>query len=366
MAKATKESITEMQYAKKTVVLPSNGIHHQSGKTSTDLFSEENVKGTIHRADDVEFSINGTSSVANVSSHKNVTVVPNTNVVNISQEAIQRFSTQLEKYEKKVLPDLLNEHGISPAKFITTVINEVKKNPKLLEAFIANPSSMFASILAGAEIGLMPSEMVGEFYLIPRNIKQQNGSYKMTVCPQIGYKGLVAILLRGGDILRIHTEVVYKGDKFEAVYGLEPNIIHIPDFNAPRIAANIIYAYAVAKIKNGEYQFAVMTRAEIEAVRNMSPFANDLYFNDKKGNNRWMERKVVLTQLSKLLSKNYHSTKKGISMDALLDGGSYLTLDESNNIKLIEAGNSNFNRSSGKKNIYDTLSRLNMSQDNEQ
>jgi len=338
MAKATKESITEMQYA-------------QKAKVETPI---------------VDGSNNGTSSVANVLSYQNVTGVPNTNVVNLTQEAIQRFSTQLEKYEKKVLPDLLNEHGISPAKFITTVINEVKKNPKLLEAFIANPSSMFASILAGAEIGLMPSEMVGEFYLIPRKLKQANGSYKMTVCPQIGYKGLVAILLRGGDVLRINTEVVYKGDKFEAVYGLEPNIIHIPDFNAIRTAANIEYAYAVAKNKNGEYQFAVMTRAEIEAVRNMSPFENDLYFNDKKGNNRWMERKVVLTQLSKLLSKNYHSTKKGISMDSLLDGGSYLTLDESNNIKVIEAGNSNFNRSSGKKNIYDTLSRLDMSQDNEQ
>jgi hypothetical protein len=50
---------------------------------------------------------------------------------------------------------------------------------------------MFASILAGAEIGLIPSDMLGEFYLIPRKIDG-----KPSVTPLIGYKGLVNILLR--------------------------------------------------------------------------------------------------------------------------------------------------------------------------
>ena len=252
-----------------------------------------------------------------------------------NREVIVSFETNLTKYMAKVLPSLLENHGISPAQFFQVVLSEIKKNEKLQQAFMENPSSMFASILAGAEVGLIPSDMLGEFYLIPRNLKQSDGKYRMSVTPLIGYKGLVNILLRGGDVTRIHTEVVYEGDEFTPVYGLEPNIIHKPNFDVPRTADKIRYAYAVAKMKSGEYQFAVMTRKEIEAVKNMGKYENDLYFNDKMGINRWMERKVVLTQLSKMLPKDYYS-KKAISMDGMIDSGAMLTLDENNQIKIVE------------------------------
>jgi len=250
------------------------------------------------------------------------------------QEAVKTFTNQLSLYEKNVLANLLEEHNITPQKFVQVVLTEVKKNDKLIQALIENPASMYASILSGAEIGLMPSEMIGDFYLIPRNLKQDNGTYKMTVTPLIGYKGLVSILLRSGDITRIHTEVVYEGDEFEAIYGLEPTINHKPNFNAIRTADRIKYAYAVAKNKNGEYQFAVMTRKEIEVIRDMPKYKNDLYFNDDKGNNRWMERKAALIQLSKMLPKDYYA-KKAISMDSQLESGALLTLDEDNKVKVI-------------------------------
>jgi recombination protein RecT len=252
-----------------------------------------------------------------------------------SKQAIIKFEDNLNRYMAKVLPNLLQNHGISPAQFFQVVLSEIKKNEKLQQAFTENPSSMFASILAGAEIGLIPSDMLGEFYLIPRNMKQADGRYKLSVTPLIGFKGLVNILLRSGDITRIHTEVVYEGDTFEPIYGLEPNIIHKPYFDVPRTADKIKYAYAVAKMKSGEYQFAVMTRSEIQAVQKMAKFENDLYFNDKMGINRWMERKVVLTQLSKMLPKDYYS-KKAISMDGMIDSGAILTLDENNQVKIVE------------------------------
>jgi recombination protein RecT len=268
------------------------------------------------------------------------------------QSAIATLNSQFSNYEKKVLPDLLEKHGISVPQFIQVVMSEIKKNEKLLQAFMENPSSMFASILAGAEIGLIPSDMIGEFYLIPRNLKQADGKYKMSVTPLIGYKGLVNIILRGGEVSRVHTEVVYEGDVFEPIYGLEPNIIHKPNFDVPRTSDKIKYAYAVAKMKSGEYQFCVMTRAEIEGVRNMSKNSNDLYFNDKMGINRWMERKCALIQLSKMLPKDYYS-KKAIGMDSMLESGALLTLDDNNNVKIIESKTST--KQSRFRNIYGTL-----------
>jgi len=268
-----------------------------------------------------------------------------------STNVVQTLKSKFTLYEQQVLPQLLTVHGISPSQFTQIVISEIKKSDKLLQAFVENPASMFASVLAGAEIGLIPSDTIGEFYLIPRNLKQSDGSYKMTVTPQIGYKGLVSILLRSGDVSRVHTEVVYEGDTFEPIYGLEPNIIHKPNFDTPRTADKIRYAYAVAKMKNGEYQFAVMTRAEIETIKNLSKFPNDLYFNDKMGVNRWMERKCALIQLSKMLPKDYYS-KKAISMDNMVEGGAMLTLDENNQIKIVEGSAIKPTRY---RNIYGTL-----------
>lgn len=254
---------------------------------------------------------------------------------NPMQSAIQKFSAQISAYENKILPSLLESHNISPSKFTQIVISEIKRNDKLLQAFMENPASMFASILAGAEVGLIPSDMLGEFYLIPRNMKQSDGKYKQTVCCQLGYKGLINVLLRSGDVAKIHTEVVYEGDEFTPIYGLEPNIIHKPNFDVPRTADKIRYAYAVAKMKNGEYQFSVVTRSEIETINKLSKFPNDLYFNDKMGINRWMEKKCALIQLSKMLPKDYYS-KKAISMDNMVEGGAILTLDENNQVKIVE------------------------------
>jgi recombination protein RecT len=252
-----------------------------------------------------------------------------------SKELITTLTTQLSSYEKKVLPDLLEKHGISPAQFVQVVLSEVKKNEKLMQAFKENPASVFASVLAGAEIGLMPSDLIGEFYLIPRSMKGADGKYRMTATPMVGYKGLVSILLRSGDISKIHTEIVYEGDDFDVSYGLEQNIVHKPNFNVERTAAKITHAYAVAKFRNGEYQFAVMSRKEIEAIRDMSKNSNGLYFNDRQNPARWMEKKCVLIQLSKMLPKDYYS-KKAISLDQSVEGGSVLTLDENNQIKIVE------------------------------
>lgn len=251
--------------------------------------------------------------------------------------AVQRFVSYMERYEKQVLPSLLNDtHAkVTPAKFTQIVINEIKKNEKLLQAFTENPSSMFASILAGAEIGLVPSDLLGEFYLIPRNIKQDGGKYKLTVTPLIGYKGLHKILLRSGEIENIEAQVVFEGEEFKVSLGTSPKLEHTPDFSLPRTADKITHVYAVAHYKSGRCQFQVLTRTEVMAIRDLSKYNNKLYFNDRENPNRWMEKKCCLIQLAKLLDKDYYGTK-AIELDNRLEGGAVLTLDEQERVKLIE------------------------------
>ena len=243
---------------------------------------------------------------------------------------VQKFNQYLETYKQNILPDLLKKHNIEPAQFVQIVVSELKKNERLQVAFQQNPSSMFASILAGAEIGLIPSDMLGEFYLIPRKIDG-----KMTVTPLIGYKGLHNIILRSGEVTKVHTECVYEGDEFEPIYGLEPNIIHKPNFSVERNANTLKFVYAVAKLKNGDYQFCVLSKNDIIKIKSLSRYDNDLYFNDSKDPQMWMVRKTALIQLSKMLPKDFYG-KKAVEMDNQLEGGAYLSLDEDNNIKIID------------------------------
>ena len=251
---------------------------------------------------------------------------------------VKKFSAYMERYEQELIPKLLqNIPNITPSQFVFAAISEVKKNIKLQQAFQENPSSMFASILTAAEIGLVPSELHGEFFLIPRNLKQPNGTYKMTVTPLIGYKGIVKLLLRSGEIESLDAEVVYKGDKFKVSYGLNPNMEHIPKFtpSAVRTAETITHVYAVAHYKDAKPKFAVMTRDELMAVKNMNKYDNELYFNDKNNPNRWLERKTVLIQLSKLLNKDLYGTK-AIEMENKISNGAILTLENDDQIKIIE------------------------------
>jgi recombination protein RecT len=243
---------------------------------------------------------------------------------------IQRFQGYMETYKENVLPALLKKHNIEPAQFVQIVLSELKKNEKLLTAFNENPASMFASILAGAEIGLIPSDMLGEFYLIPRKIDG-----KMSVTPLIGYKGLVNIILRSGEVSKVHTQCVYEGEEFEPIFGLEPNIIHKPNYEVERSSKTLKFVYAVAKLKNGDFQFEVLSKGDIIKITNLSRYDNALYFNDQKDPQMWMVKKTALIQLAKMLPKDFYG-KKAVEMDNQLTGGAILTLDEDNNIRIVD------------------------------
>ena len=243
---------------------------------------------------------------------------------------IQMFQNNMNKYEQGILPDLLKKHKMDAAQFKQIVLSEIKKNDKLLQAFFANPSSLFASILAGAEIGLTPSDALGEFYLIPRNIDN-----KMTVTPLIGYKGMVTILLRSGEVKKIESYCVFEGEDFVVKYGLDPTISHTPNFDVKRNSKTLKFVYAFAKLLNGDTQFVVLSKEDIMGIKGMSRYDNHLYFNDAKDPQLWMPRKTVLIQLAKMLPKDYYG-KTAVNLEQTIDGGALLTLDEDGNVKVLE------------------------------
>ena len=158
------------------------------------------------------------------------------------------FESQMVVFTEKILNDLLISHQISPAQFKQVVISEIKNNPKLLSAFMKNPRSLFASIIYCAELGLSPNSNLGEFFFVT------DGEY---VKPLLGYKGIIALLNRTGNIKSIWAESVHEGDDFEYEIGLEPKLIHKPK-DGIRNAFTLDYIYIVVKTSNDEKLFKVM------------------------------------------------------------------------------------------------------------
>ena len=244
----------------------------------------------------------------------------------ISKDIVGSFTTTIEKYEKKNLTELLEGSSMTPAQFKQIVINELKRSPKLQEAFVKNPASLFASILHCAEMGLNPSQMVGEFFFI---------SYKDSITPILGYKGLLTLLMRSSKVKKIWSEVVYEDDDFEYELGLEPKLLHTPNHHSVRNSKNIKCIYACAKIEN-EVIFKVMFKNEIQNIINMSKVPNDLFFNDKKDPEQWMAKKTVLKQLAKLMPKDDDRLKKAVSMDDNIEGGGYLIMDDNDTVRFVQ------------------------------
>jgi len=244
----------------------------------------------------------------------------------ISKDVVGSFTATIEKYEKKNLTELLEGSSMTPAQFKQIVINELKRSPKLQEAFIKNPASLFASILHCAEMGLNPSQMVGEFFFIP---------YKDSITPILGYKGLLTLLMRSSKVKKIWSEVVYEDDDFEYELGLEPKLLHTPNHHSVRNSKNIKCIYACAKIEN-EVIFKVMFKNEIQNIINMSKVPNELFFNDKKDPEQWMAKKTVLKQLAKLMPKDDDRLKKAVSMDDNIEGGGYLIMDDNDTVRFVQ------------------------------
>lgn len=147
---------------------------------------------------------------------------------------------------------------MNPVRITRIVIAAVTRTPRLKECTMA---SILNATMQAAELGLEAGSATGEAYLVPYG----------KVCTLIpGYRGLISLAFRSGFVLSIRANVVYQGDAFTYEEGLTPQLTHIPAFDAPRDPKQITFAYCVIQLKDGGMVYDVMTRGEIDAIRQRS------------------------------------------------------------------------------------------------
>lgn len=199
----------------------------------------------------------------------------------------RRAQSYLKAMQPAIAQALPKSKGMEAERLCRITLTTLKTNPKLLECSI---ESLLGACLQSAQLGLDPS--LGNCYFIP---------YKNVVSFQIGYKGLIDLVCRSGNVLSIVAQEVRKGDYFHYEFGRNETLKHVPAPEQER--GEIEYFYSYAQLKNGGFVFQVMHISEVEKIRNEHSIS---YKYDQK-NSIWakhfvsMGLKTVIKKMIKYL-----------------------------------------------------------------
>lgn len=197
---------------------------------------------------------------------------------------------------------------LTPERLLRVTMTAVQNTPKLLEC---DRTSLFAAVTTCAQLGLEPDGVLGQAYLVPFKGKVQ-------FIP--GYKGYLTLARNSGEISTIQAHEVRENDFFDYGYGLNERLDHRP---AEGDRGEITHFYAYAKFKDGGHVFEVMTRADVEAIRDNS----EGYKAFKQGyikSTPWeshfvqMGRKTVIRRLANYLPL---SVQRAAALDAAYENG---------------------------------------------
>lgn len=193
--------------------------------------------------------------------------------------SIKDLIVSMEGQIAKALPSVL-----TPERFTRMVLTALSTNPKLREC---TPKSFLGAMMQAAQLGVEPNTPLGQAYLIPYKNKG------ILECQfQLGYKGLLDLAYRSGEVTIIQAHEVYENDVFEYELGLEPKLRHVPTTGEK---GAVTHYYAMFKTKSGGYGFHVMSRAEVDAfARKYSQAYKNGYSTPWTTNFDEMAKKTVL------------------------------------------------------------------------
>lgn len=244
------------------------------------------------------------------------------------QLAVKDKADSVRKALERMRPKMaqaLPKH-LTPERLLRVTMSALQANPKLLDC---DRTSLFAAVLTAAQLGLEPDGVLGHAYLVPFRVA--NGPPKVQFIP--GYKGLLTLARNSGDIQTIQAHEVCKGDDFHYAYGLKEDLHHVVSDDVERSWENVTHFYAYATFKDGGHIFEVMTRAQVEAIRDNSQGYKAFKAGSIK-TNPWdpsqpssiqMGRKTAIRRIANYLPLQ---VQKAAAIDAAYEVGKHARTDE--------------------------------------
>lgn len=228
------------------------------------------------------------------------------------QNPVMAFRGFLEK-QKSQLAAALPKH-VSPDRMIRLACTEFAKNPLLQKC---TPVSVFGAIIQASQLGLEIG-VLGQAYLVPYRNNKTN-TYEAQFIP--GYKGLIGLARRSGEVTSIETNIVYANDRFDLKLGLDTSVEHVPNLDGDRGAPRLVYG--VAKFRDGGHHFEWMTMGDVNKIRARSKASsNGPWVTDYEQ----MVRKTLIRRMSNYLPMSIE-LQLAIQIGDAAEEGKRATLD---------------------------------------
>ncbi|WP_237173007.1 recombinase RecT [Paracandidimonas lactea] len=230
--------------------------------------------------------------------------------------------------QRGAIAAVLPKH-VSADRMLKIALGALRTTPKLMNCSV---ESLMGAVVHCSQLGLEPNTPLGHAYLIPFENRRKGVTEVQIV---LGYKGLIDLARRSGQIVSIAAHEVCANDHFEYSYGLEETLVHKPAMSG---RGPVIAFYAVAKLVGGGHAFEVMSADQINEIRDAS---QNYKFARDKSSTVWgqhyaeMGRKTALRRLVKYLPVSIElaqaaaldevgSTGRSQALDNVLEGD-YIT-----------------------------------------
>ncbi|MCT0033130.1 recombinase RecT [Lactococcus lactis subsp. lactis] len=231
------------------------------------------------------------------------------------------MATEISKYLKQdnIMQQLSETLGRNSAPLVTSALTAVANNYQLKDA---TPVSVYTSLMKAAALNLTVDPNLGFAYLVPykRNFKENGQWVNVTEAQlQIGYKGLVQLALRSGQIKSVNTGTIYESEfkgynKITGEFTIDETII--PDEDNDEVAGYFAY---VQLVNGGEVkQFSRKKQIEHFAKKYSKAYSYDL--DNNKKSSPWstefnaMAEKTVLKQVLKFVPMSLEM-QEAVSVD---------------------------------------------------
>lgn len=196
-------------------------------------------------------------------------------------KTMKDYVQQMEGEIAKALPSV-----ITPERFLRITLSALSNNPQLAQC---TPKSFLGAMMTAAQLGVEPNTPLGQAYLIPY---RNHGTLECQF--QLGYKGMIDLAHRSGEVSVIMAQVVYENDEFEYAFGLEPKLDHKP---AKGDRGKPIAVYAMYRTKDDGYGYDVMSMEDVR--KHAQKYSKAYNSGPWQTNFEEMARKTILKRVLK-------------------------------------------------------------------
>lgn len=169
------------------------------------------------------------------------------------------------------------------------------------------PASIAGAFIKSVQLNLEPNTVLGECYLIPR---QNKGVWEANF--ELGYKGLIKLAYRSGEIKLIQAHEVYENDLFDADYG-ESKLLHKPYLKGDR--GPVVAYWARYILKDGTSDFSVWSVDQVERHRDQYSKSSSSSYSPWATAFDQMAKKTVIKDSLRYAALSVDDLRKAVAID---------------------------------------------------